>query len=369
MRVFVTGATGLLGNTITRQLDADGHTVVALVRNPPHSEIFDGLNVEFVQGDLTDLAGDVANSSPDRIDQAIAGCDAVIHAAGFIHLGWTKMEQSMGVNVGGTHRIMRSCVRHDKKLVYVGTLNSIAVGTREQPADETTPIDNAGGQIQSAYVVSKSVALSAVMAGVKQGLRAVVVHPGFMLGPWDWKPSSGQMMLELSVGWKPLCPAGGCSICDSRDVAAATIRAIDYDGPSGRQFILAGENWTYKKLWTVITRHFDRSPPIVAPGPIIRAIGGVWGDLVTKVTGNEGFLNTAAVAMSRQFHWYSSERAKAELGYESRDAHESIQASVDWIRQRFIDIDPPTRAETPRFADASCFPSGYDLPGTCGKQK
>ena len=357
MRVFTTGATGLLGNTIVRQLSELKHDPVALVRSPPDPHVFDDTNVEIVESQLivNSAANDDAGTSEDGrsgadieatqgsesisdvdlIDSAVAESDAVIHCAGLIHLGWTRMEESMKVNRDGTQRIVDACLRHNKRLIYIGTLNSIAVGTREHVANELTPLANAGGQIKSAYVLSKRAGLDVVKQASAKGLDSVIIHPGFMLGPWDWKPSSGQMMLELSRGWKMISPSGGCSVCDSRDVASTTIRAIEFDGPPGREFILAGANWTYKKLWTEMARRFDRRTPIMPAGPGQRFIAGLFGDLVTKLTGREPLLNSASMAMSSQFHWYSSDRAREELDYESRDPHKTLDDAADWIRERF----------------------------------
>ena len=83
MRVFVTGGTGLLGNAVLRELDAAGHDSVALVRSNCDSVVFEGIDTEFVSGDLLDR---------DLITDVVQDCDAVIHAAGLIHLGWQRLQ-------------------------------------------------------------------------------------------------------------------------------------------------------------------------------------------------------------------------------------------------------------------------------------
>lgn len=358
MRVFVTGGTGLLGNTVIRQLCQDGHEVVALVRNTPRPEVFAGMDVNLVISDLvsdgldpgesdatgaadaTDLslvpADDLPVSPNDPVDQAIAECDAVIHSAGLIHLGWRRLQESMRVNCDGTQRIIRACQNHGRKLIYIGTVNAIALGSRWMNADESTPLGHAGGQVECAYVKSKRASLDRIRRAVTQGLNAVVVHPGFMLGPWDWKPSSGRMMLEVGKGWKPIAPSGGCSLCDSRDVAAGVISALNSTCVPGREFIMAGHNWTYEKLWTEMAKRMGTRPPIRAAGPGMEYLAGLAGDLWTCVTGKEPDVNSAGVAMSGQFHWYSSGRAEKELGYRIRDAEETLDTAGQWIRDRFV---------------------------------
>ena len=267
------------------------------------------------------------------IDQAVAAGDAVIHSAGVIHLGWKRLEESMRINRDATALIAEACLRHGRKLIHVGTVNTLAIGSQDGPADEQTPLDHAGGQIRCSYVESKRAGVTEVTRRVDRGLRASIVHPGFMLGPWDWKPSSGRMMLEIGKGWKPICPTGGCSVCDPRDVAAGTIAAIDRGADDGRQYILAGANWTYKALWTEMAKRMGSRPPLMKAGPLQRWLAGAAGDAWAAVSGQEGDLNSAGVRMSSQFHWHDSSRAISELGYQARDPHESLDASAEWINR------------------------------------
>ena len=324
MRILVTGGTGLLGNNIVRQLFEDGHHVVALVRAEPAPQIFAGVEVDLVRGELLD---------DQVIEQAVANCDAVIHSAGVIHLGWQRLEESMRINRDATGLIAEACLRHGRKLVHVGTVNTLAIGTKDGPANEDTPLDHAGGQVPCTYVESKRAGVAEVTRRVDRGLKASIVHPGFMLGPWDWKPSSGRMMLEVGKGWKPICPTGGCSVCDPRDVAAGTIAAIDRGSDDGRQYILAGANWTYKKLWTEMAKRMGSRPPLMKAGPLQRWLAGAAGDAWTRLSGKEVDVNSAGVRMSSMFHWHDSSRATSELAYQPRDPHESLDASATWIRE------------------------------------
>jgi dihydroflavonol-4-reductase len=322
MRIFVTGGTGLLGNTILRQLSDAGFELLSLVRNTPQEPVFAGIQTEFVRGDLLDRG---------LMDQVVARCDAVIHSAGLIHIGWKQLDESMKVNRDGTQAIVAACLKHDRKLVHVGTVDTLAAGMPDQPADETTPVDQRS-KTPCNYVQSKRAGVEAVLKGVEQGLRATIVHPGFMLGPWDWKPSSGRMMLEVGRSWKPFAPPGGCSLCDSRDVATATIRAIDIDVQNGRQYILAGENISYRELWTEMARRMGTRAPIITVGAVELGLAGALGDLWAAL-GHETDLNSAAVQMSRLFHYYRSDRARTELGYQTRPISQSLDDSAAWIKQ------------------------------------
>ena len=327
MRVFITGITGLLGNNVARLLTQRGDNVVALVRSEPKPEVLEGIRVELVRGELID--------SPET-SKAIAGCEAVIHSAALIHLGWTRTDESMKVNRDGTVAMADMAFRHQKRFVHIGTVNTIPVATDGVPSDEETPTTDVNAQVPCDYVISKRASVEVVMERVARGLDAVIVHPGFMLGPYDWKPSSGRMMLELSKGFKPGWPVGGCSICDARDVAAGVISAMDR-GQVGRHYVLAGENVTYKVLWTEMMQLMGKPKPLVPIGPMLRAVAGRVGDLSARITGHETDINSAGVKMSSQLHWHSSDRARAELGYSTRSRQETLADCAKWIRERFLE--------------------------------
>ncbi|TWU48169.1 NAD-dependent epimerase/dehydratase family protein [Rubripirellula reticaptiva] len=347
MRILVTGGTGLLGNNILRQLAADrpDHSLTALVRSQPKPQVFAGLDVSCAIGDLGD------EETFSAIRQAVADCDVVIHSAALIHIGWQRMEESMRVNRDGTAMIVEACIEHDKPIVHIGTVDTLALGAREKPASETTRLNENGSATLCSYVASKRAGVDVVKSAVRRGLQALIIHPGFMLGPWDWKPSSGQMIVEVAKTWRPLAPSGGCSLCDARDVAAGTIAAMDAitqprptrptDSPikSGREYILAGENWTYFELWREIAKRTGARKPIMPAGPGQILIGEIAASMLSKISANEGVFNSAALEMSTQFHWYDSQRAHDELGYRIRDPSISLDDAVDWIQNRF-----PTQA-------------------------
>ena len=92
----------------------------------------------------------------------------------------------------------------------------------ENPADEETALP---GIVESTYVVTKRESEAAVLDELQRGLDGVIVNPGCMFGPWDWKPSSGKMLLAVTK-FAPIYPTGAVSFCDARDVAAGTIRAL-----------------------------------------------------------------------------------------------------------------------------------------------
>ena len=320
MRILVTGATGFLGNNIVRALQNQGHEISVTLRASSRRSTLDGLNVEPVLVDL---------SQPTDIGLAVKDVDVVIHAAAMIHLGWGELELSRKVNVEATAKLAESCRRNKVRLIHVSSVDALGAGSESEVGDETK-LDPP--KPACSYVVSKREAESAVILEVANGLDAVIVNPGFMVGPFDWKPSSGAMMLGLYKS--PVvffAPAGGCSVVDVRDVADGVISAIEH-GRTGHRYILGGQNMSYMELWTLMAKVMNkRRPKRPLPNWLASMVGRL-GDLTGKVVGREQAVNSAALKMGQMFHYYSSAKAERELGYRIGSVEDALKDSWDWFK-------------------------------------
>ena len=320
MRILVTGATGLLGNNVVRELLDLPLRPRVLVRETSDPRSLEGLDVEHVAGDIRDASA---------VSAACQDMDVIIHAAGYVKIGWSNPELYHEINVQGTEHVARMAQEQGARLIHVSTVNTLGVVTADSAADEessTLPI------IPCPYVESKRAAEERIRERVPQGLDAVIVHPGFMLGPWDWKPSSGAMLLEVASRFTPMAPRGGMSLCDARDVARGILSAMDR-GQAGRNYILAGHNMSYLDSWKWFARISGSRPPWMRAGPLGVRLVGKCNDWLTRFTGHERELNSAATGLSSMFHYFSSERAKHELGYQVRDVETMVRDSWDWFRE------------------------------------
>ncbi len=323
MKVLITGANGLLGNNLARLAQNRGMTISGICRSDSKNPAFEGLDIEVFQLDLTDRVklGKVFENH----------FDVVIHCAANIHIGWKFLDIGMQVNRDGTQFLLEEAGQRGIKSIHVSTVNTLSVGAKEAIADEDTPGD---GQIPCTYVVTKRMAERLAMDAAAAGQNVVIVHPGFMLGPWDWKPSSGRMIQALQ-GFAPLAPSGGCTVCDPRDVAEAILNAIDR-GVSGRHYILGGENVTYLQLWRQICSELGKKGPFTYMRAPAKFLASTIGDSISHFMKTELDINSAAIGMASQFHWYSSQRAMEELGYNPRPANESVRDAVEWLRQNHL---------------------------------
>lgn len=320
MKILLTGATGFLGNNLLRLLLEDGHEVSVTVREISDLRALGGLAADRVTCDL---------ENSDEIATVIGDAELVIHSAALIQIGWSRLEQSRSVNVAATQHLARAARLKNIRMIHVSTVDALAAASPDRINNEA---DTDPPKPLCSYVASKRDAESVFREEVAAGLDGFIVNPGFMVGPWDYKPSSGQMMLAIAKQFTPLAPSGGCSVVDVRDVGCGILSAIE-NGQAGQSYIMAGENISYFDLWKRMAAIVGSRPPVGTLPTWINWTAGRVGDLVHRVGFSEPVVNSAATTMGSLYHWYSSEKAINELGYQINDVDDALIDAWNWFRQ------------------------------------
>jgi dihydroflavonol-4-reductase len=153
-----------------------------------------------------------------------------------------------------------------------------------------------------------------------------------MFGPLDPKPTSGQYIVGVVrglPGWMPGCT----NVVDVRDVAKGMILAWR-KGRHGERYILGGQNMTYKELFEQIAQQAGVKPPTrTVPWWLMRLIG-LCGDVLMKFGSRGPLINSVAArwAFCRDYQ-FSSDKAKAELGYNPGPVEPALRDAVAWLRR------------------------------------
>lgn len=327
MTTLVTGGTGLVGLNVVRMLAARGEDVRLLVRPSAKPRLgLDDLKVAQAPGDISDEAS---------VRAAMRGVKRVYHIAALTYQGpWKSVrEQLERVNVGGTEIVARAALEAGvERLVYTSSTVAVASGLPERPATEESAWDLGG---LGPYYDTKRAAELVMLDYVKRGLPAVIVNPGYMLGAWDVKPTSGTMLIEAarSPAGIPLYPTrGGNSITDVEDVARGHLAAME-KGRVGERYVLAGHNLRYKDFFTLVNRALGK-PPARLPfprgvsavlGPVFDAVGYFMPERMDNY--NSSVMRSGHVGLCA-----SSEKAVRELGYSISPLEGAIEKALAWFR-------------------------------------
>lgn len=325
MKTFVTGATGLVGGNLVRALVTRGESVRALVREKSNAIALNGLEVEMVPGDIRDR---------DSLTRALKGCDRVYHCAASVSQWRGNLPISKDININGTVNVLEESLRAGvERVVYVSTVDTLGLSRRESPADETSSHESMA-KFRNPYVDTKYEAERRAREFVKKGLNLVVVNPTYMFGPWDVKPSSGLMILEVARGKALGYPGGGNNFVDVEDVVQGIILAME-KGRSGEKYILANQegNLTYQEIFTLIARIVGVKPPRFRIPYAVALIGGYLSDIYGKLTGAEPQINSVTVRLGYAPHYFSPAKAIKELGIPQSPVEGAVRRAYEWFKK------------------------------------
>ena len=343
--VFVTGATGLLGSNLVRELVARGLRVRGLVRSPEKAQRFladAGDAFEPVVGDMQRVADFAAK---------LAGCAVVFHTAAYFREYYQpgSHEDALdAINIQGTLALMQAA---DEARVpcFVHTSSSGTIGRKPDgsPGDEDTPAS--AQQLKNGYFRSKVDGDRKIAAfQPESAMRVVEILPGWMWGPGDAAPTAaGQLVLDYLARKIPIIPDGGASTVDARDVANAMIASVSR-ARHGERYIVAGTFRTLAEDLAELERRSGvRGPRLRVPYALQLAFAA-FEELRARLTGGALLVSRAGLEVIHARHAVSSAKAERELGATFRPFSQTLDDSIAWYRAHgFI---PSAAEHIPRVA-------------------
>jgi dihydroflavonol-4-reductase len=259
--ILVTGAAGLLGQTLVQQLLLNNEKVVALINNTPLT-IENNPNLIIRNADILDV---------EALSDAMHDITQIYHCAAVVSFNTKDKPKLYKINVEGTANIVNVALTAGiKKLVHVSSVAALGRIRNNETVDENmywTPSTS-----NSVYGETKYKGEMEVWRGIAEGLDAVIINPSIIIGTADWNNSSTAIFKNVynEFNWYS---TGSTGWVDVQDVAKAMI-ALMKSNIINERFIVSGHNETYQTVFNLAADAFNKKRPAKKVTPFLAAV--VW---------------------------------------------------------------------------------------------
>jgi dihydroflavonol-4-reductase len=244
-KVLVTGISGFIARQCAIELLTHGYAVRGTVRSLKRGDELRGSLAAHADIAALDLV-EADLMSDSGWDNAMAGCDHVLHLASPFPIAQPKDEKELiRPAVEGTLRVLDAAIRHKiKRFVQTSSTVAIAYGhghDRTAPFTEADWSDLNGPGI-TAYARSKTLAERAArdrIAATQPELHFSTINPGLVLGPLSSAEfgSSVEVIQMIMSGKYPGMPRLMFPVVDVRDIALMHRLALETTAPTGGRYM------------------------------------------------------------------------------------------------------------------------------------
>ncbi len=315
LKIFVTGATGMVGLHIAQHMLEKGHQVTALVRRSS-----DTSKLKILPGKLDIRTTELDNAN--NVGNLMKGHDVVIHCAGSVDPHATR-EEIFGVNVGATEIALRAAIDAGiKQFIHMSSL-SVITGQEDQfNVDENAPLRTCGEAYADSKVEAEKLVIS--LAGTGH-LRVTILRPGFIYGPGEraWMPrlikniASGKAML-IDGGKKETNVIYVGNLCKAAELALLNEKSFN------RVYNLTdGQKVSKKDLFDAIADglglpRIKKTIPSAIARPVCEIVSNIAPMLSPEKRQELSRFSRAAYRLAGINQGFSIARAETELGYTNR---------------------------------------------------
>ncbi|HKK63675.1 MAG TPA: NAD-dependent epimerase/dehydratase family protein [Bacteroidales bacterium] len=323
-RVLVTGADGMLGNNIVRELVARGHEVSCFIEASHDGKYLKSLPVSIYKGNLMD---------EKTLASAFDSVDYVVHTAGITAMWPARSELSRKVNVDAVKLLTSLAKKHNiKRFVHIGTATSFGHGTKDSPGTEESPYTNSVFKLD--YQDTKYEAQEYLIREYRENnFPVIILNPTFMLGKYDNGNGSNKMVLYTYKEKLPGYSPGGKNYVYVNDVAVAAVNALDM-GRLGECYITGNRNLSYKEALTFIAKTLEVKPPSRRLPRFASLVYGATNSVISFFTRKPPPVSYRMARIGCEECYYSPEKAIRELKMPQTPIEEGIRDSIDWFRER-----------------------------------
>lgn len=317
--ILVTGANGLVGSYLVRQLIDRGEKVRGLKRATSNLALLGNYatRIQWAEGDITDIFS---------LEEAMKDVEQVYHVAALISMRTSDADEMLRVNAEGTANVVDAALGSNiKKLLYV---SSVAAFGRPENSNRIIDenLDVKDSKNNFAYFKSKLYAERELWRGIAEGLNAVIINPSTIIGGGFWSASPNALFAQVHKGF-PFYTAGINGFVDVRDVVTVAIQLMKSD-ISAEKFIVSAEN----ALWGDIM--FQAADAMKIKRPYIRvnkAIGSLaWRleALKSFFTQTQPIITYDSVTLAQNTFRYSNSKVCTALNFSFRPLTDTIKQTA-----------------------------------------
>lgn len=259
--IVVTGASGLVGSHVVKELSKKHSNIIALYNSSaPSKEL-----LSLAQWKKADILDGIV------IEEIFSNAKQVYHCAAIVSFSPKEIILMNQINIEGTKNVVNACINCGvEKLVHV---SSVAALGRIRPGEQISESMNwTEDTSNSEYGKTKYLSEMEVWRGIGEGLKAVIVNPSIILGSGNWNSGSTAIFKNVYNEF-PWYTNGSSGFIDVSDLAKAMIALMESD-INAERFILSAWNLTYKNVFDEIAKNFNKKKPTKEVTPFIAAI--VW---------------------------------------------------------------------------------------------
>ncbi len=321
-KVFVTGATGLVGSHLVPLLLEKGYDVRASKRESSNMDLAQSFvdKIEWVVGDILDVP---------FLEDVLKDVDWVFHCAAMVSFSPRKVQQMMDVNVTGTANLVNISLHHTiEKFIHTSSIAAIG-----RPISHTDMITEKTkwqeSSMNSFYAKSKFQAELEVWRGFAEGLPVIIANPSVILGKGHWDTGSSRLFSNVKNGLK-VYPPGSTGFVDVRDVAEALLLLAEKN-IIGERFILNGTNAPYKDFLDSTAQELGVKPPSIKITPLLQALSWRVEKVRSFFTGKSPLVTKETAQLACSTYQYSNEKSKA-IGITYRNLDDTIRHTCQFLK-------------------------------------
>ncbi|MBO3700565.1 NAD-dependent epimerase/dehydratase family protein [Roseivirga sp. E12] len=324
MRLGIIGGTGMLGHHIAIAAIFKQYELVIIHREGSHLSKISDLKYESRTADLDNRGS---------LIKAFDGLDYVVNAAAY----YPTIPRPLSAELKTARLQMQffiDAVREAKikRALYVG--GAIAIPKSSTGVANESGIYTKIPENSAPYVQVKCLMDEMARDAAKSDLPIVIGIPSMTFGEYDYGPTTGRLIVELSNQTLPAYIKGDRNVVFAGDAGRGLLLALE-KGSFGERYLISGDNTNTDDLVALICKK-------AGVKPLAKTLSLKFAKIISKIQetryallrGTPPTLSSTAIAVLSGGQHLDGSKAKNELGYvPEMSAEDAVHRAYHWFKK------------------------------------